>query len=309
MEKLLLVSEAVVPVFAAILLGAFARRKHLMNPEEIRGLQQFVVKFALPCVLFQSCFTADFGAEAITSMVLVLPLTLSGAIFAFRLRKRRFPFHNLPMLFAAQETGMLGISLFVALFGAGQAYRMGVMDVAQGFVAIPVIAILSSDTGSSPTISQTVKKVFQSPLLLMGILGLTLNLTGASDALNAAGIGTIILKTAAFLAQPVSAVILFTVGYNFSLERQGMRFVTRICALHCAIMVVYFAIMQGMLSLLPSVDPLTRWAVALYCSLPPSFLSSGLGRSREDAAVASGVCSISTLITLALFCVIAAMAV
>lgn len=196
MEKFLIVAEAVVPVFASIFLGIFARKKQLMKPEEIHGIQQFVVTFALPFVLFQSCYTADFGMEAITSMAMVLPLMLSGTCWAFSSRKRSLRYHNLPMLFAAQETGMLGISLFVVLFGMDQAYRMGVLDLAQAFVAIPVIAFLSSSTGENPSVSDIIKRVFQSPLLLMSLLGLGLNLSGIAGILNSIGIGGILTNTA-----------------------------------------------------------------------------------------------------------------
>ena len=307
MEKFLIVAEAVVPVFVSIFLGIFARKKQLMKPEEIHGIQQFVVTFALPFVLFQSCYTADFGMEAITSMAMVLPLMLAGTCWAFSARKRFLPYHNLPQLFAAQETGMLGISLFVALFGIDQAYRMGVLDLAQAFVAIPVIAILSSNTGESPSIPDIIKKVFQSPLLLMSLLGLGLNLSGIAGILNSIGIGGILTNTAGFLAQPVSAAILFAVGYNFSLEREGFRPILKVCVIHIAFMAVFCAIMQGVLSLLPNTAPETRFAAALYCALPPSFLSSGLGRSAEDSKMASGVCSLLTVVTLILFCIIAAL--
>ena len=307
MEKFLIVAEAVVPVFASIFLGIFARKKQLMKPEEIHGIQQFVVTFALPFVLFQSCYTADFGMEAITSMAMVLPLMLAGTCWAFSARKRSLPYHNLPQLFAAQETGMLGISLFVALFGMDQAYRMGVLDLAQAFVAIPVIAILSSSTGESPSVSDVIKKVFQSPLLLMSLLGLGLNLSGIAGILNSIGIDGILTNTAGFLAQPVSAAILFAVGYNFSLEREDFRPILKVCVIHIVFMAVFCAIMQGVLSLLPNTAPETRFAAALYCALPPSFLSSGLGRSAEDSKMASGVCSLLTVVTLILFCIIAAL--
>ena len=62
----------------------------------------------------------------------------------------------------------------------------------------------------------------------------------------------------------------------------------------------------GALFLLPNVDSLTRWAVLLYCALPGSYLSPGLGRSAEDATMASGVCSVLTATCLAVFCVMAA---
>ena len=74
MEKLITVAEVIAPIFTAIFLGVLARRKKLLTQENVQGLQQFVVKFGLPCVVFNSCLTADIGAESLTSMALVKEL-------------------------------------------------------------------------------------------------------------------------------------------------------------------------------------------------------------------------------------------
>jgi hypothetical protein len=211
----------------------------------------------------------------------------------------------MPQIFSSQETGMLGIPLFITLFGTAHAYRMGVLDVAQGIIAIPVIAILSADTGKNPSVGYVAKKVFTSPLLLMSLLGLTLNLTGAMDALNKIGIGGIITQSTSFLAQPVSAVILFCVGYNFSLEKGNLKHVLEICGLHFGIFAVFCAIIQGVLCFIPSVDAQTRWSILLYCALPGSYLTAGLGKTKEESALAASVCSILTVVCLVIFCIMA----
>jgi predicted permease len=305
MESMIKVLEIIVPIFVTILLGMLAKRKSILSEEACGGLQQFVMKFCLPCVLFNSCLTGNFGMESVTAMALVLPLMLLSSLWSFRLRKKKFHYHNLPQLFSAQETGMLGIPLFMTLFGTAQAYRMGVLDVAQSIVAIPVIAILSADTGKNPSVGYVVRQVIRSPLLLMSLLGLALNLTGAISVLNDIGIGGIITQSTGFLAQPVSAVILFCVGYNFSLGEGNRRQIFQICGLHLLLFAVFCAIMQGLLCFVPSVEAETRWSILLFCALPGSFLAAGLGKTREDSAMAAGVCSVLTLVCLVIFCIMA----
>ena len=303
MDRVIKVLEIVVPIFVTILLGVLARKKSVMSEEANQGLQQFVMKFCLPCVLFNSCLTANFGTESLTAMVLVMPLILLSSLWSFKIRKKKYPYHNLPQIFSSQETGMLGIPLFMTLFGTAQAYRMGLLDVAQSVVAIPVIAILSADTGKNPSAGYVIKKVLQSPLLLMSLLGLALNLTGAMDVLDE--IGGIITETTGFLAQPVSAVILFCVGYNFSLGKGNRKHVFRICGLHFAVFGIFCVMIQGFLFFVPSVDAETRWSILLYCALPGSYLTAGLGRTKEESAVAASVCSILTVICLVIFCIMA----
>ena len=305
MEKFLTVAQVVAPIFSAIILGILARRKQLLTPENVQGFQQFVMKFGLPCVVFNSCLTADMGAESISSMALVLPAVLIATLWAFRARKKQFLYHNLPMLFTAQETGMLGIPLFMILFGADQAYRMGVLDLTQAVTAYPVIAILTADTGENPTVSTIVKKVQASPLLIMSLLGLAVNLSGAGEWLDSVGVLGIITESTSFLSQPVSALMIFSVGYNFSLARGSRSTILKISVLHFAMFAVFCAIIQAALFLVPGVDALTRWVILLYCFLPASYLSPSLGRSEEDYTVASGVCSVLTVTCLIVFCIMA----
>lgn len=308
MNNVIKVLEIVMPIFATIFLGIFAKKKNHISEEANMGLQQFVMTFCLPCVLFNSCLSANFRMESITTMMLVMPLIFLSSLWSFSIRKKKYPYHNLPQIFSSQETGMLGIPLFITLFGTAQAYRMGVLDVAQSVVAIPVIAILSADTGNNPSVSYVAKNVFKSPLLLMSILGLLLNLTGTMNVLNEIGIGGVITGVTSFIAQPVSAVILFCVGYNFSLGNENRKDVLEICGLHFVVFTIFCLVIQAVLCFVPSVDVETRWAILLYCALPGSFLTAGLGKTKEENTVAASVCSILTIICLIIFCIIAGIA-
>ena len=306
MDSVIKVLEIIMPIFVTIALGMLARKQSIMTDEANKGLQQFVMKFCLPCVLFNSCLTGNFGMESVTAMALVIPLVILSSVWSFRIRKKKYPYHNLPQIFSSQETGMLGIPLFMTLFGAAQAYRMGVLDLAQSVIAIPVIAILSADTGENPSAGYVAKKVLQSPLLLMSVLGLVLNLSGAIGVLNQIGIGGVITEVTGFLAQPVSAVILFCVGYNFSLGKENRRHVFEICGLHFLVFGIICAIIQVIFFFVPSVDAETRWSILLYCALPGSYLTASLGKTKEESAVAANVCSVLTVVCLFIFCVMAA---
>ena len=82
LEKILTVAQVVVPIFVTVFLGVLAKRKKLLSQENVQGLQQFALKFGMPCVVFTSCLTADMGAESLSSMALVLvPFFLSVHTF------------------------------------------------------------------------------------------------------------------------------------------------------------------------------------------------------------------------------------
>ena len=305
MEKFFTVLQIVIPIFAAIGLGMLAKKKGMMTAEQNQGLQSYVSKFGVPCLLFNSCLSCNLGAESVSSMAIALPMLLISTFWAFAARKKNYPYYNLPMLFAAQESGMLGIPLYMTLFGVSQAYRMGVLDMTQALVVIPVIAILTSGSGEDLSVGGIVKKVLTSPLLMVSALALVLNFSGTMNWLNAVGFGPVITETTGFIAQPVSAVILFSVGYNFSLGEGSRDKIFRICIIHVLYFAIFGALGQLALLLVPNVDPLTRWALLIYSTLPASYLAPAMGRSEEDYTLASGVCSITTVVTLIVFCGIA----
>ena len=305
MKNVLSLLEILVPILVCLGLGVLARKKQLLTQEQNQGIQQFVLKFCIPCVLFNSCLQSQLGAESLVTMAMLLPILFLLALWAFWARKKFLPYHNLPMLFAAHETGMLGLPFCMILFGTAEAYRMGVLDMTQGLISIPVMVILSAATGKNISIGGIVKRVLLSPMLIMSVLGFALGLSGAADWLDSVGIGPIITGTTTFLAQPVSAAILFTIGFNFSLRGEAKGKVLKITGICLAFAAASCLIMQGILCLVPKVDAMTRWVVLLYCMLPASFLAPGLAKTREESVVASGVCSVMTVVTLIAFCVIA----
>lgn len=306
MDNIMAVLRVIMPIFITIGLGVYARRRVILSSEQIVGLQQFVMKFGLPCVLFNSCLNASLGSEAVTSMVLVIPCILLSSLLGFWVRRRKYSYHNLPMLFSAQESGMLGIPLFITLYGVHEAYRMGVLDLAQTLIAIPAIAILTAETGKNPSPLQILGKVVRSPFLIASLLGLALNFSGIAAMLDGIGFLPVITETTGFLAQPVSAAMLFSVGYNFSLHEGYRKTILQIAGLHFILFSAICLVMQCFLFLVPELDAQTRWAVLLYCMLPSSYLSPSLGRREEDSIVASGVCSILTATCLVVFCIMAA---
>ena len=302
MEKVVTVFQTVIPIFVVVFLGVMARKRQVVTAKDVQGVQNCVVKFCLPCVLFNACLSAQISMESIASMILVFASVVLTSLWAFRFGRKKFPYHNFPMFYSAMETGMLGIPLFMILFGAEQVYRMSVLDVAQAVVGILAMAILSTNTDGALGPRAVAKKVMSSPLLIMAALGLVLNLSGIAALLRPSGILEIVTACTEFLAQPVSVLMIFSVGYNFSMEQESRRKVLQAASLRFVVFAGIGILMQLILCLIPGVDILTRVALLMYYTLPASYMAPGLGRSQEDYTVASGVCSILTAVSLLVFC-------
>ena len=309
MEKILSIALVITPIFAAVFLGMLARKKNLVTPEGIEDIQQLVLNIALPCVVFNSVLTAKVNLQSVAVMALLFPFMLGATLWAFRSGRKEYPFNNLPMLFCAQETGLLGIPLFMILFGSAQVYHIVILDLTQAILFHPTVAILSSDTGENPNAGNILKKVLKSPLVVMCLLALVLNLTGVGAILLQTGIGQVITETTSFLGQPVSMLMIFSVGYNLSLSAENRKEILRLCTVHILVFAAIGGILQLLLFLLPNITALTRWAILLYSFLPASYFASSLGKTDREQAVASGVCSLLTLLTLVVFCIIAALTI
>lgn len=309
MDKIISVTQVIAPIFLAITLGYLARKKNILKSQEAQGLQQFVLKFGLPCLILKSYLKAEIGVEALGTMALLLPLVTLSTLWAFRARKEKFPYHNLPKLFCAQETGMVGIPLFTILFGAEYAYLISILNLTQAIVTYPTMGILSAAPEETLDPRQILKSILRSPMVIMCIAGLTLNLTGTFRWMDSIGIGAILTESIGFLATPVSALMIFCVGYNFSLAKDSRKEVFKISAIHLCTYLVIGALVQLGLFLLPNVNSLTRWSVLLYSFLPPSYLAPSFGRRAEEYTMASTVCSMLSLVCLILFCVMAVMIV
>ena len=307
MEKFFSVAAVIAPIFITVYLGMVARKKALITPEGVQGLQQFVLNMALPCLIFNSILTAKVGAESLAIMGMLFPFVLGVTLWAFRKGMKKYPYKNLPMIFGAQESGMLGVPLFLILFGSANVYHMVILDLTQAIVGHPTIAIVSCDAGDSPKPSEILKKVFTSPLVIACLIALGLNLSGAGTLLLESGIGQVVTEVTTFLGQPVSTLMIFSVGYNLSLSAENRGEILKLCLLRLTIFSVIAGVLQLLLCLIPNITALTRWAMLLYCLLPASYIAPSLGKTEQERTIASGVSSLLTVVTLAVFCAIAAL--
>ena len=307
MEKFFSVAAVIAPIFITVYLGMVARKKALITPEGVQGLQQFVLNMALPCLIFNSILTAKVGAESLAIMGMLFPFVLGVTLWAFRVGKKKYPYKNLPMIFGAQESGMLGVPLFLILFGSANVYHMVILDLTQAIVGHPTIAIVSCDAGDSPKPGEILKKVFTSPLVIACLIALGLNLSGAGTLLLESGIGQVVTEVTTFLGQPVSTLMIFSVGYNLSLSAENRGEILKLCLLRLTIFSAIAGVLQLLLCLIPNITALTRWAMLLYCLLPASYIAPSLGKTEQERTVASGVSSLLTVVTLAVFCAMAAL--
>ena len=301
--KLITVLEVLLPIALAMALGAVARKRGSISKAGVEGMQKFVLNVALPFALFNSCLTGSFSGETLLPMGFTFLVLLISTLMAFRLRKR-IGYSNLPMAFAAGEAGMIGLPLYMTLFPAEHTFRFAALQLIHLATAMPTLSILTAEKeGGALDTPALIKKVFTTPILVGSLLGLAVNLSGGMRLLEHIGFDTVLTKATSFMAAPVSAVIVFVIGYTFDLSGEDLRAELRASASRLLLFTLFCLMLQGALFFMPDVAPETRWAVLLYYMLPAPYTMPALGKTDSEQSFGSGVCSIGTVITLTVFCV------
>ena len=74
------VLSTIIPIFAVVILGWFARRRGFMPPEFLGPANQLVYYLAIPALIFRSILRASFHTQF---NMMVLIITLSSAVLAY----------------------------------------------------------------------------------------------------------------------------------------------------------------------------------------------------------------------------------
>ena len=59
MQNIVSILKIVLPLIVSLGIGFFARKRDILSQEAIDGMKQFVMKFALPALLFGLFFIAE----------------------------------------------------------------------------------------------------------------------------------------------------------------------------------------------------------------------------------------------------------
>ena len=152
MQNIVSILKIVLPLIVALGIGFFARKREILSPEAIEGMKAFVMKFALPAMLFGLFFTAEYSPSVIVYALTMFVLGFVGLGLGFLIGKplsKRSPM--LKYMTAGWEVGMLGYALYALLFGAENLRNLALIDFGHVlFIFSCFIAALNIRMGCSP---------------------------------------------------------------------------------------------------------------------------------------------------------------
>ena len=301
MQNTVSILKIVLPLIVSLGIGFFARKRDILSQEAIDGMKQFVMKFALPALLFGLFFTAEYSASILIYAVTMFALGFAGLGIGFLVGKpleKRSPMYR--YMTTGWEVGMLGYALYALLFGAQNLRNMATLDFGHVlFIFSGYIAALYSRIGC--TKKESLRALVTNPIPWAMIVGAVLAMLGVSRALAPSGVTELIKSLCDFVSAPLSCVILIVVGYG--IEFSGKNFITAaisvlvrtlVCAVLCAIALLVFN------AFVPLTDEM-RWAVIILFITPAPYILTVFTNNEQERADVSMSLSLQTLVTVLIF--------
>ncbi len=306
MSRTVEVLQTILPVLLMILTGMLLRRKSIISREGINALKNVVVNITLPAVLLNAFATTTYTLMDIVVPVLVFLICLvawwlgllSNKIF--KLGSRFVPF-----LTTGFEAGMLGYALFNMLYGTERTADFARIDLGQVLFVFTLYKILLAINESEKAdVKKLVKEMMLSPIIIAIAAGVIIGATGLYARLEPSGISGILDSCTSFFAAPTSAIILLTIGYDLVFSdipwvRAGKAVVTRF-----VIMMILRFVLLAILGIIMPEHGLAP-AVTVMFILPPPFVLPVFADDEEQRVYVSSVLSLSTLVAVAGFTVLA----
>ncbi len=213
------------PIYLAILLGLLATRNGIFNKGELQIFGKFVLKFALPALVFNSLaqrpiaeiFNATYLLTYLLASLITLVIGYYVSLYVLKENKQASTFNAMGV--SCSNSGFIGfpILLLIAPDIAGVAFALHV--IVENLVMIPLIIIMAerSNSAGNVVLSKTLKGLAKNPLIIALVAGACVSILGIP-------LPQAITRTVNLFSQASGALSLFIIGGTLTgLSIQGMK--------------------------------------------------------------------------------------
>jgi len=289
------------PIYILIAVGFVATRFGAASPADIRALGSFVIRFALPALLYKSLAERPF-AQILNAQYLVVYALATSLVFAAMYALARFLRPGDPAGDAIQalgsscsNSGFVGYPIALLFVGPPAAVAVALTMIVENFLAIPLSLALAENgrhVGKkfSAVARHLVVRLARNPMIVAIALGAATSLAGV--ALPAP-----LARAVDMLAMASGASALFVVGGTLvGLEVGG---VTRDAARIVAGKQILFPLVMlvAQLLLAPALDGDLRKAMFIFASSPTLSIFPLLGRQYGQERVCAAAVLLATALS------------
>ena len=307
MSRTIEVLQTVLPVLIMIGIGMLCRTRGLISREGVNALKSVVVNIALPAVLVSAFATTQY-----TFMDVLIPLMMYAvcmAAWALGKACMRIPGLSsrfVPFLTTGFEAGMLGYALFQMLYGSARTAEFARIDLGQVLFVFTLYKVLLGLEGKGKEATGgLLKEMLLSPIIIAIAAGILIGASGLYQSLIPSGISGIFDSCTDFISAPTSAMILLTIGYDLVPGDIPWISVSRVVALRFAIMMLLRTLFLAIVHLIWPEAALDA-AVNVMFILPPPFVLPVFADDADQRVYVSSALSVSTIVAVAGFAVLAA---
>ena len=261
------------PIYLVIALGYLAGRFTVFSKPDMRVLGTFVVKFALPALVFTALsqrpvheildgrFLLDY---AIGSLLVVLFIAFAWGWWR---QGKSFPLSILSGLgMSSSNSGYIGYPIAAQVpVSTSAAIALALCMVVENLIMIPLALVLADSGNAGPgmwrrSLLQAMGQLPRNPLILAIVAGFGV-------ALLEIPVSPTLSRTINMLAMSSTAVALFVIGGTLvGLTTKGMR--RDVSAVALGKLLLHPLAVGLFVWLLPPVDPTLRAAAVVYASVP-----------------------------------------
>jgi len=282
------------PIYLSMLLGLFATRNGIFNKNELQVFGKFVLKFALPALIFSSLsqrpIAEIFNATYLSTYLIASLITLGiGYYFSlYVLKENRAASTFNAMGVSCANSGFIGfpVLLLIAPDIAGVAFALNVL--VENLVMFPLILILaerSHSTGKA-MLGKTLLGVAKNPLMIALV-------TGTAVSILQIPLPQAITRTVDLFSKASGALSLFIIGGTLvGLSVRGMKhkiypIVLGKLLLHpiAALIVLWMLIQIGF----PALEADLYRAIIISAAIPMmgsyTILAQAYGQERAASAI------------------------
>ena len=291
--------QVILPVFVLIALGYLSARRAWVTEEGLRGLNDFVFRLAMPCLILNGATTPHEGGGA-TAVAF-----FSGCLMAYALamllarRALRMPLgeaNTFGLNAAFGNSAMIGIPLVLAAFGpAGLAQLLTIIGL-HSLILLPIGTVIGelAHGGRAPLwqiLRATLVSVLKNPVMIAVLLGFVVYQSG----IPVPGPARQFLQLTGAAGPPVALFCLGATLVAFDARRDWPS------ALACtAVKLLVMPLLVWGAGLLVGLPPLAMAVAVVAAALPTGANAFFLSRRYSAGAERSGATVLlSTLLSMA----------
>ncbi|MGP0172298.1 AEC family transporter [Pseudomonas sp. NCHU5208] len=285
----MLAVQAILPIFALIVLGYVLGWRQWLTAESAAGLANITFKLFMPTLLFTGIAKAHL-AEGLSPMLLLgyyLPVLLVFVLVNAVAHWRRGRASPLGLVAAFSNNVLVGIPLVTSLMGAAGLVYVFAILVFHSLTLFSLQSFYAAFGSQERVDARALLKNLANPMIIGLLLGALLNLSGlvVPDSL---------WRAVTWLGQAALPCALIVLGA--SLSRYRLRPTAEAWSVALVKLLLFPALVWTLSGLLPGLNDAARTVMVLLAACPSGVNVMAFSRTAEDNRSVSAAISLSTLL-------------